>query len=35
VRWIQRQSAFPESCREASEPGDDDSGVMRAEGYFQ
>lgn len=35
VRWIQRQSAFPESCREASEPGDEDSGVMRAEGYFQ
>ena len=35
VRWTQRQPAFPESCREASEPGDDDSGVMRAEGYFQ
>ena len=36
VRWIQRQSAFPEDCREASEPGDDDdSGVMHAEGYFQ
>ncbi len=35
VRWIQRQSAFPDSCREANEPGDDDSGVMRAEGYFQ
>jgi len=35
VRWIQRQSAFPESCREASEPGDEDSGVMHAEGYFQ
>jgi Fe-S-cluster containining protein len=35
VRWLQRQSAFPESCREASEPGDEDSGVIRAEGYFQ
>ena len=36
VRWLQRQPAFPESCREASEPGDDeDSGVMRAEGYFR
>ncbi|HTJ79470.1 MAG TPA: YkgJ family cysteine cluster protein [Rariglobus sp.] len=36
VRWIQRQPAFPEDCREASESGDDaDSGVMDAEGYFQ
>lgn len=35
VRWMQRQPAFPESCREAAEPGDDDSGVMHAEGYFQ
>ncbi len=35
VRWLQRQSAFPESCREASEPGDEDSGVIHAEGYFQ
>jgi Fe-S-cluster containining protein len=36
VRWLQRQPAFPENCREASEPGDDeDSGVMHAEGYFQ
>jgi len=35
VRWMQRQPAFPESCREASEPGDEDSGVMHAEGYFQ
>ncbi|MFA6961629.1 MAG: YkgJ family cysteine cluster protein [Opitutaceae bacterium] len=36
VRWVQRQSAFPESCREASETiDDDDSGVMHAEGYFQ
>jgi Fe-S-cluster containining protein len=35
VRWLQRQPAFPESCREASEPGDEDSGVIHAEGYFQ
>ena len=36
VRWVQRQEAFPESCREAGEPDDDaDSGVMHAEGYFQ
>lgn len=35
VRWIQRQPAFPESCREASEPGDEDSGVIHAEGFFQ
>ncbi|CAM2798993.1 YkgJ family cysteine cluster protein [Rariglobus hedericola] len=36
VRWVQRQPAFPDSCREASEEGDDEeSGVMRSEGYFQ
>lgn len=36
VRWVRREPAFPESCREASESGDDeDSGVMHAEGYFQ
>ena len=35
VRWVQRQPAFPESCREASETDDGDSGVMHAEGYFQ
>lgn len=36
VRWVQRQPAFSESCREASESDDDeDSGVMHAEGYFQ
>lgn len=35
MRWLQRQAAFPESCREASEPGDADDGVMHAEGYFQ
>ncbi len=35
VRWVQRQPAFPESCREASEMDDGDSGVMHAEGYFQ
>lgn len=36
VRWQQRQPAFPEDCREAGEPGDDeDAGVIRAEGFFQ
>jgi uncharacterized protein len=36
VRWVRRQPAFPDSCREASESDDDeDSGVMRSEGYFQ
>lgn len=35
VRWVQRQPAFSDSCREASEPGDDDSGVIHAEGFFQ
>lgn len=35
VRWIQRQEAFPESCREASERGGGVSGVIHAEGYFQ
>ncbi len=35
VRWVQRQPAFPESCREASDGDDEDSGVMHAEGYFQ
>jgi Fe-S-cluster containining protein len=35
VRWIQRQSAFSESCREASDMNDGETGVMHAEGYFQ
>ena len=35
ARWIQRQPAFSESCREASDPGDEETGVLRAEGYFQ
>lgn len=36
VRWVQRQPAFPEDCREASEDDDDgESGVMHSEGYFQ
>lgn len=36
VRWVQRQAAFPDSCREAGEADDDaDSGVLHAEGYFQ
>lgn len=34
-RWIQRKPAFSESCREASDGDDEDSGVMHAEGYFQ
>jgi len=35
VRWMRREAAFPEDCREASEPGDDeDAGVIRAEGFF-
>ena len=35
VRWVQRQAAFPDSCREEGDSEDDDSGVMHAEGYFQ
>ncbi len=35
ARWVQRQAAFPEDCWEASEDGDDESGVIRAEGFFQ
>jgi Fe-S-cluster containining protein len=36
VRWVQRQPAFPEICREAGKPGDEpDAGVIHAEGYFQ
>ncbi len=35
VRWTQRQPAFPDSCWEAGEPGDEDDGVIRAEGFFQ
>lgn len=36
VRWVRRQPAFPESCREAGQPGDEaDAGVIHAEGYFQ
>jgi uncharacterized protein len=36
VRWVQRQPAFPDNCREASEDNDDvESGVMQPEGYFQ
>jgi Fe-S-cluster containining protein len=36
VRWVQRQEAFPEACREAADADDDaDSGVLHAEGYFQ
>jgi Fe-S-cluster containining protein len=36
VRWVQRQNAFPEACREAGDAQDHgDSGVMHPEGYFQ
>jgi Fe-S-cluster containining protein len=35
VRWVQRQQAFPDDCREGAGDDDDDSGVMQAEGYFQ
>jgi len=36
VRWKQRLSAFPESCREAGRPADPpDASVIRAEGFFQ
>jgi Fe-S-cluster containining protein len=35
MRWQQRQAAFPDDCREATDEDDDDSGVMKAEGYFQ
>jgi len=35
VRWLQRQPAFPEDCWEAVDEGDDDAGVMKAEGYFR
>ena len=35
VRWIQRQTAFSESCREATGMDEADAGVMHPEGYFQ
>lgn len=35
VRWTQRQMAFHESCREGTDSGDGDDGVMHAEGYFR
>jgi len=35
VRWIQRQPAFPAACREAGDPDDEESGIIRAEGFFQ
>jgi Fe-S-cluster containining protein len=36
VRWMQRQSTFPESCWEAGQPDDDeDAGVISAEGFFR
>jgi Fe-S-cluster containining protein len=35
VRWTQRQLAFSELCREATENDEGDSGVMHAEGYFR
>ena len=35
VRWLQRQPAFSAASHEASISDDPESGVMRAEGYFQ
>jgi hypothetical protein len=35
VRWVQRQQAFPDDCREGAGDDNADSGVMHAEGYFQ
>ena len=34
ARWIQRQPAFPEDCREASSPGDEDADAMRDDEDF-
>jgi Fe-S-cluster containining protein len=35
-RWVRREAAFSESCREAGNEGDDgDAGVMQAEGCFR
>jgi hypothetical protein len=35
ARWVRREPAFSESCREAADGDDGESGVMHAEGYFQ
>jgi Fe-S-cluster containining protein len=36
VRWVQRQNAFPDACREAGDSyADGDCGVMHPEGYFR
>jgi len=36
VRWMRRLPAFPDSCREAGQPDEDeDAGIIRAEGFFQ
>ena len=35
VRWIQRQTAFSEACREATGMDEADAGVMHPEGYFK
>jgi len=36
VRWMQRQPAFSDSCHEAGQADEtEDSGLIRAEGYFQ
>lgn len=36
VRWMRREPAFPDSCREVGQPDEaEDAGVIRAEGYFQ
>lgn len=35
VRWMQRQAAFSESCREVGQPDEPEgAGVVRAEGFF-
>ncbi|WP_438483031.1 YkgJ family cysteine cluster protein [Oleiharenicola lentus] len=35
IRWMQRQAAFPDSCREVPDAADGEYGEMVAEGYFQ
>ena len=35
ARWVRREPTFSESCREAADGDDGESGVMHAEGYFQ
>lgn len=35
ARWLQRQPAFPDDCREAPERPEDEPAVIEPEGYFQ